>query len=163
VAPSLAGLSDLIAKAKYQTRHPNLGAGSGTLIVSSMRVFEARSGPTFVAEFLVEASTPESTNKPGTTCSYVRILAGKQDTVDFYLGLVRALLEAVNGEAVDGPTTDRILSAEQPLRGARVKFQTQKTITKEKKTEIDAVSWFVCDNTAETLVTGRAALDAAGM
>lgn len=146
--------------------------GKGTLIVREIKLQDGFKGRSFIAEFLVEASTAteagKEPNAPGSSVSKIEKLTGSQDDVQSALGRVKAFLIACTGQLESALTVeemdvafDEALDHPESVVGTRIGYETFQVITKKTKTEITAVKWIPIPNqTPEMEADAKAKLTA---
>jgi hypothetical protein len=146
--------------------------GKGVLIVREIKLQKGFKGKSFIAEFLVESSQAtdagKEPNSPGSSCSKIEMLTGKQEHVDSALGRIKALLIACSGFAEAALTADEMNAAfdealdhPESVIGTRVGYETYQVVTRDTQKEITAVKWIpIPGQTAEMEADGRRKLTA---
>lgn len=122
-----------VENAKTSEKLPYFNAGKYTLRVDLIKVFDTRSkGPMFVSEYTVLESEGETANEVGSRVAHLIKLRGN----DSALGNVKGLVGALTGEGaakVNQNMCDRIVAADNPAKGTKLKAFAYVTQTREGK------------------------------
>lgn len=122
-----------VEQAKTSEKLPYFNPGKYKLQVDLIKIFDSRSkGPMFVTEYTVLESEGSDANQPGSRVAHLIKLRGN----DSALGNIKGLVGALTGEGagkVNQNMCDRLVAADNPAKGTKVKAFAYMTQTKEGK------------------------------
>lgn len=168
------GIRDLakkIAESRSSGGGNHVRDGRGVCIVKALKHETLYKGETFIAELLVESSEnlPDAknadgsqiqANAPGSSFSFLQQFEEYPDTA---FGNTKSFILTLMGEAdvqaeEFAKSYERLVGAQQPARGMRIRFETHRKVSK-KGVSLVLPSWETVPQTVEQIAETRAKMD----